>query len=265
MIVRRESLDGILARLEELYDAGQAEKVEKELRRARRDHPGDLTLLEWEATLAGDDGRYAEALAFLDEVLAIQPDRPFARREKVTVLMDLGRFAEALSSLEEIGPDNAGDSAYHFDRALCLDRLTRTEEADREFREAERLAPEELTRPARLSLEEFEEVARRAIDEIPEALRKYLDNVIVEVMDYPSSPPLDPGLDPNLLGLYVGVARTDRTQECRDNLDRIFIFKRNLEIEFPARARLREEIRKTVIHEIAHHFGLGEEDMGDYA
>jgi predicted Zn-dependent protease with MMP-like domain len=265
MILRRESLEDILARLEELYDGGQLDKARKELRRARRDHPHDLTLLEWDATLASDEERYGEALELLDEVLAAEPDRPFARREKVAVLMGLGRFAEALRLLEEIGADHAGEAAYHFDRALCLDRSGRNDEADREFREAERLDSEEFRRPARLSHADFQKAAREAIDEIPEGLKKYLDNVIVEVLDYPVSPPVDEGFDPNLLGLYVGVGRTERTQESRDHLDRIFIFKRNLEIAFPARAELKEEIRKTVIHEIAHHFGLGEEDMGDYA
>jgi predicted Zn-dependent protease with MMP-like domain len=108
-------------------------------------------------------------------------------------------------------------------------------------------------------------VVRASLEEVPQALRSYLENVVVEALDYPRTPPVEAGTDPFLLGLYVGVPRTERTQEVRDHLDRIFIFKRNLEIEFPSRADLREEIRKTVIHEIAHHFGLGEEDMGEYA
>jgi predicted Zn-dependent protease with MMP-like domain len=265
MILRKETVDDILDRLRSLYDEGDAEKAAKELRRARKLHPTDPTFLEWEATFANDAGRYAEALEFLQEVLAAEPERPFARREKVNSLMGLGRFAEALVVLEGIGPDNAGDAAYHFDRASCLDRLGRAEEADVSFRKAARLDAEGFPRPLRLSREEFDEVVEAAMEEVPETLRPYLENVVLEVDEYPRSPPLDPGIDPYLLGLYLGVPRTERTQDLRDHLDRVFIFKRNLEIEFPRRDDLRAEIRKTVIHEIAHHFGLGEEDMGGFA
>ena len=237
----------------------------KEVRRGRRLYPDDLTLREWEATFSNDASRFGDSLRILEEVLAREPGRRFARREKVTSLMGLGRFGEALALLEEIGPDNAGDGSYHFDRALCLDRLGRPEEADASFKKAARLDPEGYPRPPRLSQEEFEKVVEDALGEVPPRLSDLIANVVMEVRDYPTSPPLEPGLDPYLLGLYVGVPRTERTQDLRDHLDRVFVFKRNLEIEFPRRAELREEIRKTVIHEIAHHFGLGEEDMGGFA
>ncbi len=304
MIQRRETLDDILERMEDFYDSGQVEKVRKELRRARGLFPDDLTLLEWEATFASDEGRLKDALKFLETVLAEEPERPFARREKTLVLMALGRFEDALDLLLAIGPEvigpqaigtepgglertgpeagtgqagtepagtdpavtvQAGDAAFHFDKGLCLDHLGRTVEADKAFRKAAGLDPEGCTMPLRLSEEDFGRVVTAAFEGIPKALQGYLANVVTEVRDYPTSPPLDPGFDPGLLGLYVGVPRTERTQEYRDHMDRIFIFKRNLEIEFPDRAVLLEEIRKTVIHEIAHHFGLGEEDMGGYA
>jgi predicted Zn-dependent protease with MMP-like domain len=264
VILRKETVDDILDRIEALYDAGKCDRARKELRRARRLYPDDLTLLEWEATFSNDEGRYADGLAVLDDVLGADPGRPFARREKVAALMGLGRFGEALKFLEEIGPDNAGDAGHFRDRALCLDRLDRAEEADRAFKKAARLDPEEYRMPPRLSQEEFEDVVREALDELPEDVARYLDNVIVQAVDYPRSPPLDPGIDPCLLGLYLGVPRTDRSPEVRDNLDRIFVFKRNLEIEFPDLEVLKEEIRKTVIHEIAHHFGFGEDEMGGF-
>jgi predicted Zn-dependent protease with MMP-like domain len=265
MILRRETLEDILDRLEQLYQDGKAGEVRRELKRARKKYPQDLLLMEWEATLANDEGRHGEALACLDAVLAVEPGRRFARREKTSSLLGLGQFAEALAILREIGPETPEDAGYHFDLALCLDRLEQAKEADREFKKASRLDREEYPMPLRLSSSEFDETVAAALDEIPEKLRAFLDNVIVEVMEYPRIPPLEPGLDPFLLGLYVGVPRTERTQEVRDNLDRIFIFKRNLELEFSSRQDLKQEIRKTVIHEIAHHFGLGEEEMGEYA
>ena len=59
--------------------------------------------------------------------------------------------------------------------------------------------------------------------------------------------------------------QAERTHEVEDHLDQVFIFKRNLEIDFPDPDELREEIRKTVVHEIAHHFGMTDDEMGDYA
>ena len=264
MIDRRETLDDVLDRIEDLYDAGKMDAARKELRRARRSHPEDLTLLEWEAAFANDEGRHGDALAVIEKVLAADPGRRFSLDEKVASLLGLGRFAEALAFLDARGPDNSGDAGHHYDRALCLDRVGRSDEADRAFAKAARLDPEQFPRPPRLSAKEFEAVVKDALDEIPDLLRRYLDNVIVHVEDYPRSPPLDPDIAPDLLGLYVGVPRTDRVHEIRDHLDRILIFKRNLEIAFTARNELKEEIRKTVIHEIAHHFGFGEEDMGDF-
>ena len=264
MIFRKEILEDIVEKIGELYDSAQLEKAQKELHRARRTYPDDPTLLEWEATFASDAARYEDALVFLEKALAQDPQRPFALREKTLCLMGLGKFKEALEILHRVGPETSRDAPFHQDRGRCLEWLGRVEEADKAFQKAARADPEFFRKPLRLKEEEFGTVVQDALDEIPERLQPYLQNVIIEVLDFPRSPPLDPDIDPGVLGLYVGIPRTDRTQEVKDHLDRIFIFKRNLEIEFPLRARLREEIRKTVIHEIAHHFGFGEGDMGDY-
>src|SRR2546422_976762 len=180
MILRRDSLDDVLDRIEHLYQDGELEKAEKELRRGRRKYPGDLVLIEWEATFAADAGRFADALAHLESVLAVEPGRPFALREKVSALIGLGRFEEALALLGSLGAQTAGDAAYHYDLGLCLDRLGRPEEADRAFKKAARLDPEGFPRPARLSGEEFDAVVQASLEAVPEALRSYLENVVVE-------------------------------------------------------------------------------------
>jgi len=231
----RRSLRESLLLLEELYEDGEIERAWKEVRRARRSYPEDLDLLEWEATISVELGRFSGALDLLDRVVSGS------------------------------APGEAADAGIHFERGICLDRLGRIEEADRAFSRAAELDPGEYPAPSRHSREEFDAIVRSALEEIPEDLGRYLENVVTAVMDYPSSPPLDAGVDPWILGLYVGIPRTERTQEARDHLDRIFIFKRNLEIGFPDPPSLLEEVRKTVIHEIAHHFGLGEGEMGEYA
>lgn len=183
-------------------------------------------------------------------------------------LDEQGRFADALALLDKVlkdGPrrllDPLEEAWVRFERGACLDRFGRSQEADVEFRLAEKLAPEEYPAPLRLGAEEFDRLVAEALDAVPERFDPFLSQVMVAVRDYPGAS--DP--DPHLLGLYVGVPRTERTQELADHLDQIFVFKRNLELDVLDRDELREEIRKTVIHEIAHHFGMGEEDMGDYA
>lgn len=149
----------------------------------------------------------------------------------------------------------------NFEAACELDAEGRIEEADQEFRRAAALAPEEFAVPPRLGLQEFEKIVEESLDSIPERFDPYLHQVSVVVRDYPHE--ID--AEPDLLGLYVGVPRTERTHELEDHLDQVFIFKRNLEIDFPDPEVLREEIRKTVVHEIAHHFGMLDDEMGDYA
>ena len=172
MILRKETLDDVLDRIRDLYDGGETEKAWKEVRRARRLYPEDLTLLEWEATFANDASRFEEAHRLLEKVLAEEPGRAFARREKVTSLMGLGRFGEALALLESIGPDNAGDASYHFDSALCLDRLDRSVEADGSFKKAARLDPEAYPHPPRLSAEEFGKTVESSLAEVPPRLAR---------------------------------------------------------------------------------------------
>ncbi len=149
----------------------------------------------------------------------------------------------------------------HFENACELDRQGHTEDADEEFRHAAALAPEEFRAPLRLGRRTFEKIVAESLDSIPERFDQYLRQVVVTVHDYPD----ETDALPDLLGLYVGIPRTERSHEFRDHLDRVFIFKRNLEIDFPDPDELREEIRKTVVHEIAHHFGMTDEEMGEYA
>jgi predicted Zn-dependent protease with MMP-like domain len=262
-----EDLEDIIDRIEDLYDAEDLEGVKRELRRGRKSFPDDLDLREWEAIIAADEERFEEALALLEVIVRVDPERFTAVIERARVLHELGRFKEALQRFEalERNPmldDEPGDRAWlHHMKGSCLDRLGRNDEADAEFRKAAALDPEEYPRPPRLSLKAFEKVVEEALDSIPEKLDAYVRQIAVAIRDYPTAE--DP--DPFLLGLYEGVPRTERSHELRDHLDQIFIYKRNLEIEFPDIDELRDEIRKTVIHEVGHHFGLGEEDMGEYA
>jgi predicted Zn-dependent protease with MMP-like domain len=259
-------LDEHLERIEDLYEKGDVEGVRKAVARASKLFRDAPEIAEWQATIARDDERFEEALRILEAVLAAEPGRPFARRARAGLLLDMGRFEEALKELRAIVRERAweypsDEAGVRYDLALALDRLGTPAEAEKEFRRAARLAPDDFPEPPRMEQSEFEDLVARALDSIPPAFQPYLKQVTVLARDYPE----EEGIDPFALGLYLGVPRTERTQESKDHLDTVLVFKRSHELLGLDRNELEEEVRKTVVHEIAHHFGLGEDDMGEYA
>ena len=109
--------------------------------------------------------------------------------------------------------------------------------------------------------EDFYELVERALEGLPPELAELLDNVAIVVEDWPDySTPLVPGEGyGTLYGLYEGVPLTKRTAGYHGFLpDKITIFRGPLERDF-RREELEEQVRITVVHEIAHYFGFDEE------
>ena len=109
---------------------------------------------------------------------------------------------------------------------------------------------------------DFEAAVADGLDMIPEELAARMDNVVVLIADEPEPEQLGPqdydadGL-PALLGLYDGVPLTERDDGWSMVLpDRIHIFKGPLERWCTTREELVEQVAVTVIHEVAHHFGI---------
>jgi predicted Zn-dependent protease with MMP-like domain len=103
----------------------------------------------------------------------------------------------------------------------------------------------------------FEEHVRAALDALPPDLAGALENVAVVVREkHPD--------DPDLFGLYEGVPLTERGERYAGDLpDRISIYRLPLEESFPDPAKLEHEIRLTVLHELAHYFGIDEERLAE--
>jgi predicted Zn-dependent protease with MMP-like domain len=122
------------------------------------------------------------------------------------------------------------------------------------------------------SRERFEEIVVEALDEIPDPLWEMIDNVAVMVEDWPEPHQLESvGLrNPRqLLGLYEGVPLTNRgAYYGMVTPDRITLFRRPIfGVCGPDEGRIREQIRRTVLHEVAHHFGISDErliELGAY-
>jgi len=105
--------------------------------------------------------------------------------------------------------------------------------------------------------EEFEELVADALDEIPDEIAALIQNVVVLVED---DAPAD---DPTLLGLYDGVALVDRIANHTGLPDRIFIFRGPLLDMCEDLEDLAEEVRITVVHEVAHHFGIEDDRLDE--
>ncbi len=111
---------------------------------------------------------------------------------------------------------------------------------------------------------EFEKLVEDSLGTIPAELRSLISNVQIVIEDEPSEELLDAmGVpeDETLFGLYTGTPLTERTAEYSALPDRITIFRRPLLEEFDNPDELRREVARTVIHELAHHFGISEDRL----
>ncbi len=107
-----------------------------------------------------------------------------------------------------------------------------------------------------MSREEFEELVGEALDRIPAELTRLMDNVAVFVEDEP-----EPG-SPELLGLYEGTPLTERGEWYAGVLpDRITVYRGPTLRMCATREEVVAETEITVVHEIAHHFGIDDERL----
>jgi predicted Zn-dependent protease with MMP-like domain len=96
---------------------------------------------------------------------------------------------------------------------------------------------------------QFEDMVAAALDSLPEDLGRLMRNVAVTV-EHGAGPP-------GLLGLYQGIPLTSRTSQYAGVLpDRITIYRRAICAICSSQAEVVEQVRRTVIHEVAHHFGI---------
>jgi predicted Zn-dependent protease with MMP-like domain len=125
----------------------------------------------------------------------------------------------------------------------------------------------------RMSLRKFGEVVAGVMETLPDELKQHLGNVVVDVEEEPDRKTLlaaglteeEIAAGESLLGLFDPLQLPSPfSGDAIDPADmphRLVIYKRPLEEEFPDRRELLDEIRKTVIHEVAHHFGYTDRDL----
>ena len=119
-----------------------------------------------------------------------------------------------------------------------------------------------------MSMKKFAAVVRGAIDALPPEIKRHLENVVIDVEGEPSDEFLreagftDEEIEEgdSLYGYFMPFEGAS-SSEMLENPNRILIFRNPLEEDFPDRCELEIEIRKTVVHEIAHHFGWSDRDL----
>lgn len=119
-----------------------------------------------------------------------------------------------------------------------------------------------------MSRRRFERLVSRAVRELPPAIREHLNNVAITIEDWPSAADLEAaGLGPgdNLFGLYQGTPLTGRTSDYGLTLpDKITIYQGPIEAACASDWAIRAEVQTTVVHELAHHFGLSDDELQRY-
>jgi predicted Zn-dependent protease with MMP-like domain len=100
----------------------------------------------------------------------------------------------------------------------------------------------------RVSMQQFEAAAQAAVDSIPDEFRSYLENTVFVIEE--SSPE-------DLMGLYEGATALAGL----GMPERITLYKRSHERAVGSIDELVDEVRRTILHEVGHHFGMEEEDL----
>jgi len=118
--------------------------------------------------------------------------------------------------------------------------------------------PKELASPA-----DFQKLAESELAAIPKPLRDLIANVAIEVKDAPGLEAEDLEDADELLGLYTGPTRDEMLGADGNGVlpARVYIYRRHLEEECSTLSELKKELRLTLRHELAHHFGFDDEEL----
>jgi len=200
--------------------------------------------------------RFADAEKAAARACEWDPEDGAAWHERALAAYRLARFEDAVAWLEEsvhLEPEDA-----HAWNALGRARtwLDEKDAAKDAFRRAAMLDPEHFVVPLRIAGFEFDRIAAEAWKQIPAQFKERMENTIVAVEELPDVEDVEDGTDPDLLGLYSGA-----TALGDDFPERILLYQRNHENTCATLGDLVEEIRRTILHEVGHHFGMDHDEL----
>ena len=232
-----------------------------EFPRADRGFQAEVYYLKSKALFYLDD--LEGAIFLVRRAIKTGTDQPVYRAFEGQILFELGRFDEARRVLDQavaLDPDSP-HALYHL--ALAVERANGSDDAAPIFERANALDPDHYPIPVEMDEGAFRDAVSEALANLPRSIREYVDNVPVLIEPWPSAELIArENVSPQILGLFMGVPRTlaSVTGQPQD-VDRVMIFKRNLEKVCIDREDLIDQVQITVRHEIGHYLGLDEDDM----
>ncbi|HET9050217.1 MAG TPA: metallopeptidase family protein [Candidatus Dormibacteraeota bacterium] len=201
-------------------------------------------------------GRFADAERAATEACRADPDDPDAWLERAHAAYRLARFeAAAESALRSAELDEENADAWHLlGRARTW--LGDLPAADADLARASALEPEDYVRPVRIAAAEFDRIAAEVWRAIPARFRARMGNTLVVAEELPDESDVADGFDPDTLGVYEGATAL------HDGMpERIVLFQRNHEAVCATLGALEDEVRRTLLHEVGHHFGMDEHEL----
>lgn len=263
-----DAVDEILEAIESALEEGEIDSALRLAEKARKSYPDEPDVIWMYADVLWDAGELRAARDAYIEATRMAPDAPEILQSLAWCYFALAEFTlaeqAARSSLQ-----GAESASCHGLLGRLAERHGDLEIADREWKRAHALDPDNFPMPFRVSEEEFQELVARALDALPEKFRRACDGEVAVIVE--PVPPLqvladeEPPLDPELLGLYSGTPLPER--ESATGIpklpDVIYLFQRNLEHEALDRDELVEQITITVLHEIGHYFGFDDDELED--
>ena len=238
--------DELFDQLDELAAEGECEEVERRALDALREEPGEQDLWIYVAWARFEQGRLRRALEAAREA----DDALWIAKS----LFHLWQFEEAQRALDDLVADGEDAAEVEWYRGLLAEFAG--DDAAPFFRRAAELAPDVFVEPVDLPLGDVEAVLATVVEALPPDIAEIVRETVVEVPDLPKP---HPDVDPLSLGLYIGTSRLERSLEQSGRLPpHIELYRRNIARIAHDREEAIDELRITLLHEIAHHLGYDE-------
>ena len=201
---------------------------------------------------------YRLALEPLNRAVRGDAEWSEALRERGICRFYLWRFEDAVRDLERAAARDPGDAEAHYLLAMALERLGRDAAATRAYEKAATIDPHSFHSPLRTSKDDFERIVSHALEDLPEDFRVRFDHLKVVVEPLPER---ELGVAPDAFGCSMPASGDDASVHAMLRPCVVVMFQRNLERACADPRSLRDEIAKTVLHEVGRYFGLGDDDV----
>lgn len=227
--------------------------------------PDPIDALAQEGETALEDGEYEIALEAFESILEQDPEHWGAALRRAECLHLLWRTGDALEAVRALTPpeDEEDDPERAELEGTILETEGRQEEADRLFAECHKLDPESYPLPVRLSAEDFKTLLDKVLASLPRVIREAILEVPVLVEGKPTRAMAEhePTINPEVLGLFVGVSVGHKMSGGSGYGDVVLLFQRNLERSGRNRQEVSKELKITLLHEYGHYLGFDEEEL----